>query len=60
MICIWLFKRWFLLNEVPGEAVLVAPVCVPAVGASPGRPPVLGTRSGRKLAGGDGGCQGAW
>ena len=39
---------------------LWAPVCVPAVGASPGRPSVLGTRSGRKLAGGDGGCQGAW
>ena len=25
VICIWLFKRWFLLNEVPGEAVLVGP-----------------------------------
>ena len=58
VICIWLFKMQFLLNEVSGEAVLVAPVCV--LGVSPGHPPVLAARSGRKLAGGDGGCQGAW
>ena len=49
-VCVWLFKRRFLLNEVPGEAVLVAPVCAPGVGASPGHPPVLGARSGRGMA----------
>ena len=49
MICIWLFKRWFLLNEVPGEAVLMAPVCALGVRASPGHPPVLGARSGRGM-----------